>query len=72
MKHLAPDGSPLPRRHIAHFLATVEWAGATIRDDGRRLVVRNDASGLLQAEVDKRAGAIRAWWQVMGTGNGDK
>lgn len=66
MKPTAPDGSPLPRRHIAHFLATVEWAGATIRDDGRRLVVRNDASGLLQREVDKRAGAIRAWWKVMG------
>ena len=66
MKPTAPDGSPLPRRHIAHFLATVEWAGATIRDEGGRLVVRNDASGLLQREVDKRAGAIRAWWKVMG------
>ena len=72
MKPTAPDGSPLPRRHIAHFLATVEWAGATIRDEGGRLVVRNDASGLLQAEVDKRAGAIRAWWAAVGAGNGDK
>ena len=62
MKPLAPDGSPLPRRHIAHFLATVAWAGATIRDDGGRLVVRGDRGGLLQAEVTRREGAIRAWW----------
>ena len=67
----APDGSPLPRRHIAHFLATVAWAGATIRDEGGRLVVTGDASGLLQREVDARAGAIRAWWEVTGEGVGD-
>ena len=36
----APDGSPLPRKHIAHFLDTVAWAGATIHDEGGRLVVR--------------------------------
>lgn len=33
----APDGSPLPRKHIAHFLDTVAWAGATIHDEGGRL-----------------------------------
>ena len=60
----APDGSALPRRHIAHFLDTVAWAGATITDEGGRLVVHNDRSGLLQAEVDKRAARIRAWWQA--------
>ena len=47
----APDGFRLPRRHIAHFLDTVAWAGATIHDEGGRLVVRGDRSGLLQAEV---------------------
>ncbi len=57
-----------PRRHIAHFLATVAWAGATIADEGGRLVVRDDATGLLQAEVDKRAGRIREWWASEGVG----
>jgi hypothetical protein len=52
-----------PRRHVAHFLDTVRWAGATIRDDGGRLTVHGDATGLLQVEVDRRAAAIRAWWQ---------
>ncbi len=66
MKPTAPDGSPLPRRHVAHFLATLQWAGVTLADVGGRLVVRGDRGGLLQVEVDKRAGAIRAWWQVMG------
>lgn len=69
MKPLAPDGSPLPRRHIAHFLATLEWAGVTLADVGGRLVVTGDRSGLLQAEVDKRAGRIRAWWQAVERGN---
>lgn len=64
----APDGSPLPRKHIAHFLDTVAWAGATIRDEGGRLVVRDDHGGLLQGAVDKRAGAIRAWWASEGEG----
>ena len=64
----APDGSPLPRRHVAHFLATLEWAGCTLADEGGRLVVRGDRGGLLQAEVDRRAAAIRAWWQVTGVG----
>lgn len=50
----APDGFRLPRRHIAHFLDTVAWAGATIRDEGGRLVVRDDHGGLLQAEVTAR------------------
>lgn len=66
----APDGSPLPRRHIAHFLATLEWAGVTLADEGGRLVVRGDRGGLLQAEVDKRAAQIRAWWAATG-GNHD-
>ena len=64
MKPLAPDGSPLPRRHVAHFLDTLRWAGVTLSDEGGRLVVRGDQSGLLQAEVDKRAAAIRAWRAV--------
>lgn len=63
---LAPDGSPLPCRHIAHFLSTVAWAGADIHDEGGRLVVRGDRGGLLQREVDEREGAIRTWWEVMG------
>jgi hypothetical protein len=52
-----------PRRHVAHFLDTVRWAGATITDDGGGLVVHGDKTGLLQVEVDRRAAAIRAWWQ---------
>jgi hypothetical protein len=52
-----------PRRHVGAFLDTVRWAGATITDDGGRLVVHGDATGLLQVEVDRRAAAIRAWWQ---------
>ena len=63
-RRTAPDGSALPRKHVAHFLDTVRWAGATIHDAGGRLLVRGDRTGLLQAEVDKRAAAIRAWWQV--------
>ena len=68
MKPLAPNGDPLPRKHVAHFLATVTWAGATIHDEGGRLVVHGDRSGLLQAEVDKRAAQILAWWKVTGEG----
>lgn len=68
MKPTAPDGSPLPRRHIAHFLATVAWAGCTLRDEGGRLVVRGPRAGLLQPEVTRREGAIRAWWAVCGEG----
>jgi hypothetical protein len=64
----APDGSALSRKHVAHFLATVEWAGVTLEDCGGRLVVRGDRGGLLQAEVDKRAGAIRAWLRQAGHG----
>ena len=56
MKPTAPDGSPLPRRHVAHFLDTVRWAGVMLEDRG----------GLLQAEVTRREGAIRAWWKVTG------
>ena len=70
MKPLAPNGDPLPRKHVAHFLATVAWAGATIADEGGRLVVRGDRTGLLQAAVTRREGAIRAWWKVTGEGRG--
>ena len=66
MKPTAPDGSPLPRRHVAHFLATLAWAGCTLSDDGERLTLSGPRAGLLQPEVDKRAGAIRAWWQATG------
>jgi hypothetical protein len=52
-----------PRRSIGAFLDTVAWAGATIRDDGGRLVVDGDKTGLLQVEVARREQAIRAWWQ---------
>jgi len=69
VKPTAPDGSPLPRRHIAHFLATLEWAGVTLADEGGRLVVRGPRAALLQPEVDRRAAAIRAWWQVTGVGH---
>jgi hypothetical protein len=55
-----------PPALVAHFLATLAWAGCTLRDEGGRLVVRDDRGGLLQREVDKRAAAIRAWWQVTG------
>ncbi len=60
----APDGSALPRKHVAHFLDTVRWAGCTLHDEGGRLVVRGDRGGLLQAEVTRREGAIRAWWKA--------
>ena len=63
----APDGSPLPRRkHVAHFLDTLRWAGVMLEDRGGRLVARGDRGGLLQAEVTRREGAIRAWWKVTG------
>ena len=68
MKPTAPDGSPLPRRHVAHFLATLAWAGCTLADSGGRLVLSGPRAGLLQPEVDRRAGAIRAWWAVIGEG----
>ena len=68
----APDGSALPRRHIAHFLDTVAWAGATIHDEGGRLVVAGDLVGLLQGAVDKRAGAIRAWWACCETAESER
>ena len=70
MKPTAPDGSPLPRKHVAHLLDTLQWAGCTIHDEGGRLVVRGDRGGLLQAEVTRREGAIRAWWAATG-GNHD-
>jgi hypothetical protein len=52
-----------PRRSIAAFLDTVRWAGATIHDANGRLTVHGDKTGLLQVEVDRRAAAIREWWQ---------
>ena len=58
MKSTAPDGSALPRKHVAHFLDTLRWAGVTLEDCG----------GRLQAEVTPREGAIRAWWKVTGEG----
>ncbi len=53
-----------PRRYtdpdrIAAFMDTLRWAGVTLTDDGVRLAVHGDASGLLQAEVDKRTTGIR-------------
>ena len=66
-RRTAPDGSALPRKHVAHFLDTVRWAGATIHDEGGRLVVRGDRGGLLQAEVTRREGSIRAWWAATAT-----
>lgn len=66
MKPTAPDGSPLPRRHVAHFLATLVWAGCTLVDSGGRLVLSGPRAGLLQPAVDKRAATIRAWWQATG------
>ena len=64
----APDGSPLPRKHVAHFLDTLAWAGVTLEECGGRLVVRGDGTGLLQAEVTRREGSIRAWWKATGEG----
>ena len=66
----APNGDPLPRKHVAHLLATVTWAGATIADDGGRLVVRGDRGGLLQAVVTRRERDIRAWWAACEEGKG--
>ena len=66
----APDGTPLPRKHVAWFLDTLRWAGVTLEDCGGRLTVRGDRTGLLQQEVTRREGAIRAWWKVTG-GNHD-
>ena len=65
-RRTAPDGSQLPRKHVAWFLDTLRWAGVTLEDCGGRLVVRGDRGGLLQAEVTRREGAIRAWWKVTG------
>ena len=71
MTRTAPDGSPLPRRkHVAWFLDTLRWAGVTLEDVGGRLVARGDRTGLLQAEVTRREGSIRAWWKVTGEGRG--
>ncbi len=47
-----------PRR-LAAFMDTLAWCGVTLTDDGARLTVHGDASGLLQAEVDKRVTGIR-------------
>ena len=66
-RRTAPDGSVLPSKHVAHFLDTVRWAGCTLHDEGGRLVVRGDRGGLLQAEVTRREGAIRAWWAATGS-----
>ena len=63
-RRTAPDGSALPRKHVAHFLDTLRWAGVMLEDRGGRLVVRGDRGGLLQAEVTRREGAIRAWWKA--------
>ena len=65
-RRTAPDGTALPRKHVAHFLDTLRWAGCTLHDEGGRLVVRGDRGGLLQREVTRREGAIRAWWKVTG------
>ena len=70
MKPTAPDGSPLPRKHVAHLLDTLQWAGCTIHDEGGRLVVRGDRGGLLQAEVTRREGDIRAWRAACEEGKG--
>ena len=66
MKPTAPDGSPLPRKHIAHFLDTLAWAGVALDDCDGRLLVRGDRTGLLQREVTAREARIRAWWKVTG------
>jgi hypothetical protein len=55
----APDGFRLPRRHIAHFLDTVAWAGATIHDEGGGWWCAATAAGCCKREVTRREGAIR-------------
>ena len=70
MKSTAPDGSALPRKHVAHFLDTLRWAGVTLEDCGGRLTVRGDRGGLLQAEVTRRERDIRAWWAACEEGKG--
>ena len=70
MKPTAPDGSPLPRKHVAHLLDTLQWAGCTIHDEGGRLVVRGDRGGLLQREVTRRERDIRAWRAACEEGKG--
>ena len=67
-RRTAPDGSVLPSKHVAHFLDTLRWAGVMLEDRGGRLVVRGDRGGLLQQEVTRREGAIRAWWKATGEG----
>ena len=69
-RRTAPDGSPLPRKHVAHFLDTVRWAGCTLHDEGGRLVVRGDRGGLLQREVTRRERDIRAWRAACEEGKG--
>ena len=70
-RRTAPDGSVLPSKHVAHFLDTLRWAGVMLEDRGGRLVVRGDRGGLLQAEVTRREGAIRAWLAVTGEARHD-
>ena len=54
----APDGSPLPRKHVAWFLDTLRWAGVMLEDRG----------GRLQAEVTPREGGDSG--MVEGDGGG--
>ena len=56
----APDGSPLPRKHVAHFLDTLAWAGVSLEECGGRVVGSGGCwTPLLQAEIDKRADPLR-------------
>ena len=59
--------TPSPRHtspyHVAAFLrCTLAPAGVTLRDEGGRLVIVQEAWQWLQPEVDARAATIRQLW----------
>lgn len=56
----SPDGSPLPRRHVAHFLASVQWDGNTIRyTEGGRPICPNPNN-------PNEAGDVAEWCAAIG------
>ena len=60
-----------PRR-IAAFMDTLTWAGVTLTDDGDRLTVHGDTTGLLQREVDVRVAGIRQVLNERTQDNGER
>lgn len=56
-----------PRLPIENFADTLAQGGVALRIEGERVQGSGGCwTPLLQAEIDKRAAAIRAWWAVTG------